>query len=40
MTALIEKLTSDREDETVMNATFILQDLMESKPFFQILTKK
>lgn len=40
MTALIEKLKSDREDETVMNATFILQDLMESKSFFQILTKK
>jgi len=40
MTALIEKLKSDREDETGMNATFILQDLMESKSFFQILTKK
>jgi len=40
MSSLIEKLKCENEDETVMNATFILQDLMESKSFFQILTKR
>ena len=40
MTSLIDKLNCVKLDETVMNATFILQDLMESKSFFQILTKR
>lgn len=40
MTSLIDKLNCVKMDETVMNATFILQDLMESKSFFQILTKR
>ena len=40
MSSLIEKLKCENEDETVMNATFILQDLMESKSFFTILTKR
>jgi effector-binding domain-containing protein len=40
LTALIEQLKCERRDETVMNATFILQDLMENKSFFQILTRK
>ena len=40
MTSLIEKLKSEKGDETAMNATFILQDLMENKPFFQLLTKR
>lgn len=40
MSSLIDKLNCVKLDETVMNATFILQDLMESKSFFQILTKR
>lgn len=40
LSSLIEQLASKREDETVMNAAFILQDILEQKPFFQILTKR
>lgn len=40
LTSLIEQLNCEREDETVMNAAFILQDILEQKPFFQILTKR
>jgi len=40
LNSLIEQLKSEKEDETVMNAAFILQDIMEQKSFFQMLTKK
>ena len=40
MSSLIGQLNSEREDETVMNAAFILQDVMEQKQFFTILTKR
>lgn len=40
LASLIEQLATKREDETVMNAAFILQDILEQKPFFQILTKR
>ena len=40
MSSLIGQLSSQREDETVMNAAFILQDVMEQKQFFTILTKR
>ena len=40
MTSLIDQLKTPEEDETVMNAAFILQDIMEQKSFFQMLTKK
>ena len=34
LTSLIDQLGSEREDETVMNAAFILQDILEQKSFF------
>lgn len=40
MTSLIEQLNCERDDETVMNAAFILQDILEQKSFFQVLTKR
>lgn len=40
LASLIDQLKCERQDETVMNATFILQDLMENKQFFKTLTKK
>lgn len=40
MTSLIEQLNCQRDDETVMNAAFILQDILEQKSFFQVLTKR
>lgn len=40
LSSLIEQLACERKDETVMNAAFILQDILEQKPFFQILTKR
>ena len=38
--SLIDQLASTKEDETVMNSAFILQDIMDQKPFFAILTKR
>ena len=40
MSQLIEKLACKNEDETSMNAAFVLQDIMEQKSFFQILTRR
>lgn len=40
LNSLIDQLKCDAEDETVMNAAFILQDIMEQKSFFAMLTKK
>lgn len=40
LTALMDKLACEEEDETVMNATFILQDLIEQRGFFAVLTKR
>ena len=37
---LLEQLNCKREDETVLNAAFILRDLLEQKQFFQSMTKK
>lgn len=40
MASLIDQLNCTKENETDLNAAFILQDMMEQKPFFQILTKR
>ena len=40
LSSLIEQLSGEGEDETVMNAAFILQDILEQKSFFQVLTKR
>lgn len=40
LSSLIDQLATEREDETIMNAAFILQDILEQKAFFQILTKR
>lgn len=37
---LIDSLNSDTKDETAMNAAFVLQDIIEQKSFFHMLTKK
>ena len=40
LNSLLDQLNCKREDETVMNASFILKDLLEQKSFFQAMTKR